>query len=47
LDESGNSGDLVNTGAAFDFVRQPVFALACIGIDDDSKLADDVAAILP
>lgn len=38
VDESGNSGDLVNTGRAFNFGQQPVFTLAGIGVDDDSSL---------
>src|ERR1700684_1523746 len=39
VDESGNSGDLVNAGSVFDFGQQPVFALVGIGIDDGDALA--------
>ncbi len=39
VDESGNSGDLVNTGEAFDFGQQPVFALAGLGLDDGEAFA--------
>ncbi|MFZ6010244.1 MAG: DUF3800 domain-containing protein [Bacteroidota bacterium] len=38
IDESGNSGDALNTGNNFDFCGQPVFSLACIGVDDPTKL---------
>lgn len=34
LDDSGSSGDLVGTGSALDFGQQPVFVLACVGVDD-------------
>lgn len=39
VDESGNSGDLVKTGKAFDFGQQPVFTLVGAGIDDVDSLA--------
>lgn len=39
VDESGNSGDLVNAGRVLDFGQQPVFALVGIGIDDGDALA--------
>lgn len=42
VDESGNSGDLVKAGDAFDFGRQPVFVLAGIGIDDSESLAKEL-----
>lgn len=38
IDESGNSGDVLSTGEDFDFYGQPVFSLACVGIDDTQKL---------
>jgi len=38
IDESGNSGDALNIGNNFDFCGQPVFSLACIGVDDTAKL---------
>ncbi len=34
LDESGSTGDLINAGDALDFAKQPIFTLACLGIDD-------------
>lgn len=40
IDESGNSGDVLSTGENFDFYGQPVFSLACIGVDDTKKLDD-------
>jgi len=42
VDESGNSGDLVNAGRSFDFGQQPVFTLAGIGVDNDSSLAAEL-----
>jgi len=45
IDESGNSGDLLSTGEDFDFYDQPVFSLACVGIDDTQKL-DEFISIL-
>lgn len=42
LDESGNSGDLTNTGNAFDFDGQPVFTLACVGVEDIEGLATEI-----
>jgi hypothetical protein len=39
LDESGNSGDLVKAGTAFDFGQQPVFVLAGVGIADGEGAA--------
>ncbi|WP_316206137.1 DUF3800 domain-containing protein [Bradyrhizobium sp. SZCCHNR3058] len=42
LDESGNSGDLVKAGNAFDFGQQPVFVLVGVGLAE----ADAVAAEL-
>lgn len=43
LDETGSSGDLVSSGAAFEFARQPVFLLACMVDDDEAGLAEDVS----
>lgn len=37
LDESGNTGDLINTTNALKFGGQPIFALACVGIDNDEQ----------
>jgi hypothetical protein len=42
VDESGNSGDLVNAGSAFDFGGQPVFVLAGIGVNDSEALATEL-----
>ena len=39
IDESGHSGDLVKTGNAYDFLDQPYFALACVGVEDEERLA--------
>lgn len=36
LDESGNTGDVTGTGDAFDFHKQPVFVLGCLGIRDEN-----------
>lgn len=38
IDESGNTGDVLNSGDNYDFAGQPIFSLACIGIDDTSDL---------
>lgn len=45
IDESGHSGDAVNSGTAFDFVDQPYFVLAAIGIEDESLLAQQIDAL--
>lgn len=37
LDESGNTGDLVNERNALNFGGQPIFALASLGIDSEEK----------
>ena len=39
IDESGNTGDLVRAGSAFDFGAQPIFCLACFGEDDEAGLS--------
>jgi hypothetical protein len=38
LDESGNTGDLARPGERFDFGRQEVFTLACLGVQDAPAL---------
>lgn len=38
IDESGHSGDLVKTGKAYDFLDQPYFALACVGVKNEPRL---------
>ena len=45
VDESGNGGDLVNAGDAFDFGQQPVFALSCIGVDEVADLEQEIARL--
>lgn len=42
IDESGNSGDLVNSGSAYDFDGQPYFVLAAIGVEEEAGLAQAV-----
>ncbi|SRR6266481_906527 len=42
IDESGHSGDLINSGHALDFDGQPIFSLACIGVDDETRLASEI-----
>ena len=42
IDESGHSGDVVNTGSAYDFVEQPYFVLAALGIEDEASLAQQI-----
>lgn len=38
LDESGHSGDIVNSGDGFDFKGQPYFVLAAVGVSDESAV---------
>jgi hypothetical protein len=45
IDESGNTGDVLSTGDDFDFCGQPVFSLACIGIDDTQKLDEFISKL--
>ena len=35
IDESGHSGDMINSGTGYDFKGQPYFALAGVGLEDD------------
>ena len=35
IDESGHSGDMINSGNGYDFKGQPYFALAGVGLEDD------------
>lgn len=42
LDESGNTGDLINSNLAFDFAGQPYFSLTAIGINDLRWLEEQV-----
>jgi hypothetical protein len=45
IDESGNSGDVLNSGEDFNFCGQPVFSLACIGVDEIGKLEVYISAL--
>ena len=38
IDESGNSGDVLSSGENYNFNGQPVFSLACIGVDNVDNL---------
>lgn len=40
LDESGNSGDLIGKSESLSFGNQPIFSLACLGVEDESSLND-------
>lgn len=42
IDESGHSGDAVNSGIAYDFVDQPYFVLAALGIEDETKFVQHI-----
>ena len=41
LDESGHGGDLASS-ASLDFSGQPVFALACVGVNDEKALVAEL-----
>lgn len=45
LDESGNSGDLARSGAQLDFAGQEMFALACVGVDDEDALGCELTRL--
>jgi hypothetical protein len=45
IDESGHSGDAVNSGTAYDFIDQPFFVLAALGIEDEVALAQQIDAL--
>lgn len=45
LDESGHSGDMVNSGERYDFKGQPFFALAAVGLEDDAAIASRIAEL--
>lgn len=45
IDESGHSGDVVNSGAAYDFLDQPYFVLAALGIENEAFLAQQIDAL--
>lgn len=42
IDESGHSGDMINSGSAYDFKGQPYFALAGIGLEDGHDWEDRI-----
>ncbi len=42
IDESGHSGDAVNSGTAYDFVDQPYFVLAALGIEDLAEFVQHI-----
>ena len=42
IDESGHSGDMINSGNAYDFKGQPYFALAGIGLEDGHDWDDRI-----
>jgi hypothetical protein len=45
IDESGHSGDLINSGKALDFDGQPIFSLACFGVSDGTLLDDAIVRL--
>jgi hypothetical protein len=45
FDESGHSGDLTKTGASFDFLDQPFFVLAAVGLAEASSIANELATL--
>lgn len=45
IDESGNTGDVINTGKNFDFGNQPLFALSAIGINDLDALNKKISQL--
>ena len=45
IDESGNSGDLAKVSKGLNFGDQPLFALACVGIESEA-LREDASAFL-
>jgi hypothetical protein len=45
IDESGNSGDLVGRSRDLNFGGQPIFSLACVGVNDYKKLEDFLSCL--
>lgn len=45
IDESGHTGDLINSGNALDFGGQPIFSLACFGVSDEMQLDDAIVRL--
>lgn len=46
IDESGNSGDIASQQALENFAEQPIFSLACIGIEDKLALDNFVCELI-
>ncbi|EJN6958941.1 hypothetical protein NRD16_000766 [Photobacterium damselae] len=44
-DESGNTGDVINTGKNFDFGNKPLFALSATGINDLEALSKKISQL--
>jgi hypothetical protein len=42
LDESGSSGDVVKKGGLLESMRDPIFSLACIGLDDLEEITKEI-----
>ena len=45
LNESGHSGELIKSGVACDFLDQPIFVLAALGIEDEVPLLQKIEAL--
>ncbi|ENB2053054.1 DUF3800 domain-containing protein [Vibrio fluvialis] len=45
LDESGNTGDLIKSDFSLQFGGQPLFSLACIGVDNEKVIADKLSEL--
>jgi hypothetical protein len=45
LDESGNTGDLIKSDFSLRFGGQPLFSLACIGVDNEMVIADKLSEL--
>lgn len=45
IDESGHSGDMINSGSSYDFKGQPFFALAGVGLGDDHDWEERVSQL--
>lgn len=45
IDESGHTGDLINSGKALGFDGQPIFALACFGVNDETWLDSSLSRL--
>jgi hypothetical protein len=45
FDESGHSGDAVKSGTDYDFIDQPYFVLAALGIEDELFLVQQINAL--